>query len=64
MTLIVGIVVEELVRECLGKEGHKVFMEEDETRVEDEGVQADNRSAASDSSDNEQPHVISSDEDD
>ena len=28
MTLIAGIVIEELVNECLGKEGHNVFIEQ------------------------------------
>lgn len=27
--LILGIVIEELVRECIGEEGHKLFLEED-----------------------------------
>lgn len=35
--LIVGIFVEELVRECLGNEGHKVFQEEQETETEEDG---------------------------
>ena len=44
--LTVGIVVEELVRDCLGKDGLKVFMEDDKPQVEDEGAQADTTSAA------------------
>jgi hypothetical protein len=27
--LILGIVIEELVRECIGEEGHRLFLEED-----------------------------------
>jgi len=40
-----------------------VFMEEDRSQVEDEGVHGDNSSAVRDTSDREQLHVISSDED-
>jgi len=37
MLLNLGIVIEELINDCLGTEGHKVFMEQNvETHDEDE----------------------------
>jgi len=35
--LILGIIVEELVRDCLGKDGYKVFIEENQDESENLG---------------------------
>lgn len=36
MLLILGIVIEELINDCLGTEGHKVFMEQNVEAHDDE----------------------------